>query len=123
MGYDPFEHATELGISVIYRRIRTANGLWLPDHNTIVLKEGMRAVHDRSTLAHELAHSVLGHADDRPKHEVQADRLAAENLLEFADVAEAIRWTPDVPRLAAELGVSGRLMQMYLNVHRHELAG
>jgi Zn-dependent peptidase ImmA (M78 family) len=119
--YDPYSHAEELGIKVVHRNIRTANGLWIPDHNLIVIKQGMRVVHDRSALAHELSHALLGHRDDRPKHEVQADRMAACNLLNYREVVEAMEWVPDCHRLAAEMGVSTRLMRVFLNVHR--LAG
>lgn len=119
--YDPYKHAEELGIRVVHRSIRTANGLWIPDHDLIVIKSGMRAVHDRSALAHEIAHALLGHRDDRPKHETQADRVAASNLLDYDQVVATMRWAPDCHLLAAELGVSTRLMRVYLNVHR--LAG
>lgn len=119
--YDPYEHAEELGITVLHRKIRTANGLWLPDHNTIVIRSGMRVLHDRSTLAHEIAHAVLGHFDGRPKHEIQADRLASENLIDLDECREAMKTAPDEERLALELGVSTRLLRAYLAVHR--LAG
>lgn len=119
--YDPHTHADELGITVIHRTIRSANGLWLPDHNLIVIKKGMRVVHERSALAHEIAHALLGHRDDRPKHEMQADRIAATNLLDYDQVVQAMRWAPDCHLLAAELGVSTRIMRCFLNVHR--LAG
>lgn len=116
--YDPFEHAEALGVQVIFRPIRTANELWLPEYETLVIKESMRAVHRRSACAHGLAHAILGHRDDRPKHEVQADRLAADNLIDANEIQDAMRWAPDQARLAQELGVTGRLLRVYLNVHR-----
>jgi Zn-dependent peptidase ImmA (M78 family) len=116
--YDPYAHAAQLGIEVIDRPIRTANGLWIPDHNVIVLRSGMKAVWQRSTLAHELGHVNYGHTADSPKHEVQADRYAAENLIEYEHILELMEWTPDPARLAMELGVTGRLLRVYLNVHR-----
>lgn len=119
--YDPYEHAERLGIEVIHRPIRTANGRWFPDHNLIVIRSGMKAAWDRSTLAHELGHASYGHCDDRPKHEVQADRFAADNLIEFDELTELMKWTPDSARLANELMVTTRLLRVYLNVHR--LAG
>lgn len=119
--YDPYEHAERLGINVIFRPLRTANELWLPDHHTIVVKEGMRAVHRRNACAHGVAHAALGHRDDRPKHEAQADRYAAERLIDPDHLEDLMRWVPDVGRLASELGVTGRLLRVYLNVHR--LAG
>lgn len=117
-GYDPYADAEQRGIEVIHRPIRTANGMWLPDHNLIVIRSGMRAVHDRSTLAHELAHAELGHRDDRPKHEVLADRAAAEWMIDYDECVDTMRWCPDAHRLATELGVSTRLLRVFLNVHR-----
>lgn len=119
--YDPYAHAELLGISVLLRPIRTANELWLPEHHTLVIKSGMRAVHQRNAAAHGIAHAVLGHPDDRPKHETQADRYASENLIDLDECRELMKWTPDCHRLAAELGVTTRLMRVFLNVHH--LAG
>jgi len=116
--YDPFDHAHALGIQVIVRPIRTANELWLPDHKTIVLRDGLRHVHQRTALAHGIGHADLGHRDDRPKHEVQADRYAAENLIDYDELVDLMRWTPDPARLSLELGVTVRLLRVYLNVHR-----
>ena len=121
MRYDPYAHAERLGIEVIHRPIRTANGMWIPDHNVIVIRSGMKAAYDRSTLAHELGHSSYGHRDDRPKHEVQADRFASENLIDSAEIIELMKWVPDSARLANELEVTTRLLRVYLNVHH--LAG
>lgn len=118
MRYDPYKRAEELGIEVIHRKLRTANGLWLPEHNLIVIRQGMRAAWDRSTLAHELGHAELGHDDDRPKHEVMADRYAATNLIDLDECRRTMRWAPDAHKLAHELGVTTRLLRVYLNVHR-----
>lgn len=119
--YDPYRHAEELGIEVVHRPIRAAQGYWYPDHKVIVIREGMRAVHDRTTLAHEIAHAVLGHRDDRPKHEVQADRLAAANLIDLDHCVEMMRWATDTHKLALELGVTTRLVRVFLDANR--LAG
>lgn len=116
MLYDPYLHAENLGIEVIERPIRTANGLWIPDHNVIVLKSGMRAIHKRTTLAHELGHACLGHRDDRPKHEVLADRFAAERLIDHEHLLELGRWAECPAQVAAELGVTHRILRVYLNM-------
>lgn len=121
MSYDPYEHAEQLGIEVLHRPIRTANGMWIPDHNLIVIRSGMKARYDRSILAHELGHACYGHRDDRPKHEVQADRYAAEHMIDITMLRELIAWVSDSSKLAMELDVSPRLLRVYLNVHR--LAG
>lgn len=119
--YDPYEHADALGIQVLYRPLRASNELWLPDYKTIIVESSLRAVHRRNVLAHGVAHAALGHVDDRPKHEVQADRYAAENLIDLDECRQLMRWTPDAARLAAELEVTGRVLRVFLNVHR--LAG
>jgi Zn-dependent peptidase ImmA (M78 family) len=105
-----------MGIEVIERPIRTANGLWIPDHNLIVIKSNMRAVHKRTTLAHELGHVCLGHRDDRPKHEVLADRFAAERLIDHDKLVELGEWIEHPAKLAAELGVTNRILRVYLNM-------
>jgi Zn-dependent peptidase ImmA (M78 family) len=113
--YDPFEHADALGIQVITRPIRTANELWMPEYKTIVLKTGMRVVHQRVALAHGLGHAELGHIDDRPKHEIQADRYASLHLIHPAEFAAVVEWTDDMGKVASELGVTRRLLDAYLS--------
>jgi len=112
--YDPFAHADALGITVRFGRLRTANGLWLPDHRSIIIKEGMRAVHTRVALTHEIGHADLGHEDDRPKHERQADRYAARRLVDPVRFRELATWTSDSYRIAHELGVTQRILAAYV---------
>jgi Zn-dependent peptidase ImmA (M78 family) len=88
----------------------------------IILQPRMKVIQERSVLAHELGHVELGHRDDRPKHEVLADRFAAENLVDPDRLLELIDWAPNTAHLSLELGVTTKLMQVYLNVHRGELA-
>ena len=116
--YDPFQHAEDLGIQVLFRPIETANEMWLPDYETIVIRESMRATHKRTACTHGLAHAILGHRDDRPKHEAQADRYAAELLIHADELAEMLKWAPDPAHLALELGVTMRLLRVYLEIHR-----
>jgi Zn-dependent peptidase ImmA (M78 family) len=118
--YDPYQHAADLGIEVIHRPLRTANGMWLPDHNLIVIRSRLRAVHDRCALAHEIGHADLGHRDDETRHEVQADRYAALHLIDDERAAEVCAWTQDPAKIAAELGVSGKLWRVWWNVRRQQ---
>jgi Zn-dependent peptidase ImmA (M78 family) len=115
--YDPYQHAEQLGITVLHRPIRSAQELWLPDHNTIVIRSGLRRIHDRSVLAHGIAHAALGHEDDRPKHEAQADRYASEKLIDRGELDKLMPWVEDPNRLALELGVTHRILQCYLDTH------
>lgn len=117
-GYDPFADADARGIEIHYRTLRASNGMWVPDLKAIFLQPKMRRIQERSVLAHEVAHAALGHRDDRPKHEVLADRLAAENLIDRDELLALLAWTGDTSRICLELGVSTKLLRVYANVHR-----
>ncbi|WP_300345204.1 ImmA/IrrE family metallo-endopeptidase [Nesterenkonia sp.] len=112
--YDPWEHADQLGIEVVVRRLRTANGRWFPDYRQILISDRLRPGQQRLVLAHELGHGALGHPDDRPKHEKQADQFAARNLIDPDELADLYKWCPDEGRLIQELGVSRRLLRAYV---------
>jgi len=112
--YDPFAHAERLGIRVEYQSLRTARGLWLPDYRTVILKSGMRRLDERSTLAHELGHVCLGHRDDRPKHELAADRWAVRKLITRRSLERVALFSDDPAQWCFELGVSADLMSRAL---------
>lgn len=112
--YDPWEHADLLGIEVYVRRLRTANGLWFPEYNQILINDRLRARDQRLTLAHELGHGALMHPDDRPKHERQADQFAAKHLICPDELAGLYEWCADEQRIVAELGVTTRLFRAYV---------
>jgi Zn-dependent peptidase ImmA (M78 family) len=112
--YDPWQHAETLGVQVIERRLLTANELWMPEFNTVAIKVGMRAVHKRVALAHGLAHAQLGHEDDRPKFEHQADRYASLYLIDPDEFRAVAGWTDDVGKIADELGVTLRVLAAHL---------
>lgn len=111
--YDPWEHAHRLGVEVVVRRLRTANGRWFPEYGQILLADHMRPTHQRLVLAHEVGHVELCHRDDRPKHERQADQFAARNLICPDELADLSKWCNDEQRIAAELGVTTRLFRAY----------
>jgi Zn-dependent peptidase ImmA (M78 family) len=107
-------HAEHLGIEVVVRRLRTAHGRWFPEHNQILISDRLRVREQRLVLAHEIGHAALGHIDDRPKHENQADRFAAQNLICPAELADLYEWCRDERRIVAELGVTTRLFRAYV---------
>jgi Zn-dependent peptidase ImmA (M78 family) len=112
--YDPWEHADRLGIEVVVRRLRTANGRWFPDYNTIALSDKLRTRDQRLVLSHEIGHGVLLHVDERPKHEKQADQFAARNLICPEELADLYGWARDERRIVAELGVTTTLFRAYV---------
>lgn len=112
--YDPWQHAEALGIEVVVRRLRTANGLWFPEYNQILIADHLRVGPQRLVLSHELGHGALMHPDDRPKHEKQADQFAARNLICPDELADLYKWCPDEGRIVQELGVTTRLFRAYV---------
>jgi hypothetical protein len=114
--YDPFEHAERLGIEVVFGRLRSAHGLWVPDHRTIILKRGMRALHERSILAHELGHVCLGHEESTTRNEFLADRWAARKLIAPDHLAEVARVHHDPAQWCIELDVTPHILETYLRL-------
>lgn len=123
--YNPFTHAAELGLEIIYtdRELRPQDdGAYFLERGTIHLRPGMFTVQERCVLTHELGHALNGHHDDRAKHEVIADRFAAEQLVHRTTLIELMGMTPDAARWAYDLGVTTKILRVYLNVHRMDLA-
>ena len=112
--YDPYEHADRLGIPVLHGRLRSANGLWLPDERVIILRRGLRAWHERQTLTHELGHVCLGHCDTSPRVERLADRWAARKLIAPDHLAEVARVHRDPAQWCIELDVTPHMLETYL---------
>jgi len=112
--YDPWQHADDLGVEVVVRRLRTAHGRWFPEYNQILISDRLRVGTQRIILAHELGHHAYCHPDDRPKHERQADQFAAQNLICPDELADLYKWCPDEERLVQELGVTTRIFRAYV---------
>lgn len=115
--YDPHAHAEQLGINVVYRKLRTANGLWIPEVRTVFLQTRMRALHERSVLTHELGHVCLGHRESTPRNELLADRWACRHLVDADELREAAKQTDDLGAWCHELNVSADILDRYLTDH------
>lgn len=112
--YDPWEHADALGIPVFVRRLRTANARYFREYGEIIVGDHLRVRDQRLSLSHEIGHAVLEHPDDRPKHEKQADRFAAQNLICPDELADLYGWCRDERRIVAELGVTTTLFRSFI---------
>lgn len=113
---DPYEYAVTLGIEVVHQPLMSANGLWIPEHRVVVLNTGMDPTKDRCTLAHELAHFVLGHEESTPLNEWQADRYAATHQIARD---EFLKWWPrcgNLDDIAFELGVTPKLVLAFASL-------
>jgi Zn-dependent peptidase ImmA (M78 family) len=104
---------------VVFGRLRSAHGLWVPEHRTIILKRGMRVLQERSILAHELGHVCLGHEESTSRNEFLADRWAARKLIAADHLAEVARIHNDPAQWCIELDVTPHILETYL---RHNTA-
>lgn len=112
--YDPWQHAESMGIRVMHRSLEHASGLWVPTARTVILRPRMRRIAERTVLAHELGHAYHLHADDRPKHELQADRFAAWHLIDDDELCDVARESPDPSMWSHALGVTLRVLRLHL---------
>lgn len=111
------EVAERRGYRVRWHR-RGPKAAWIPPRN-ISLRDGMTDVATLCALAHELGHAEAG---DPPGHEGlaerRADRFAARLLISPVDYRAAEEtYGPHPARLAAELGVTTHLLEVW----RHQI--
>lgn len=112
------ETAERRGYRVIWHN-RGPKAAWLPHRSAVTVRNGMDDVHTLCSLAHELGHA---HYDDPPghygAHELRADRFAARLLVSPVEyqLAEA-QYGPHPARLAAELGVTVKVLQTWQALH------
>lgn len=108
------EHA---GVSVITTKNLSPdlNACYLSETNTIYVRKGLDPVTRVCAIAHELGHAFYGHDCSNPRFERVADAWAARKLLNGRVSFDLMREYRDAPgALAAELGVSPRLLMVWL---------
>ena len=106
---DPYQLAEALGVPVLYTR-RLAGSLGVTDGKKVWLRRGMTRAVERSTLAHELSHVLLGHTSCQDgRGEARADRLAVRLLVSLAEVEMELRRCDSIEDLAEALGVDVRM--------------
>ena len=116
--YDPYTHATALGLPVIHTTIPTGHGgLWIPRHHAIYLAPDLHPHRERCTLSHEIQHAIRDtkHTWGSREHhriiESQCDRDAAMLLIPFDDLLEQVSEHADPGAWAANLRVTGRMIR------------
>ena len=95
------------------------NSCYLSESRTIYVRRGLDPITYTCAVAHELGHAYYDHDCSAPRFEYQADRWAAKQLLEGRLTFEILceyRTRPSA--LAAELGVTPRFLQVWLQLHR-----
>ena len=101
---DPYLLAETIGTPVSYTR-DLAGALGATDGRHIWIRAGLRPSVERSTLAHELAHILLGHTSCQDaRGELRANRLAARLLLDTDAVSREREHCSSLSELADILG-------------------
>lgn len=122
---DPYQLAEALGVPVLYTR-RLTSSLGVTDGKSIWLRRGLKRAVERSTLAHELAHILLGHTSCQDgRGEARADRLAVRLLVSLAEVERELRRCDSIESLAEALGVDVRMAKIAVEIlcHRSDEIG
>ncbi len=116
---DPYQLADALGVPVLYTR-RLSGSLGVTDGKRIWLRRGLTQPVERSTLAHELAHILLGHTVCQDgRGEARADRLAVRLLVSLAEVERELRRCSSIESLAEALGVDVRMARTAVELLCH----
>lgn len=115
--WNPLEHAARLRIPVDYAPDLPEPGRWYLNQRRIVLRAGMTTMQERSVLAHELGHAVLGHPVSTPRAELQADRWAARKLVTVDALERVAAATPDLGQWCVDLVVTPRILEVALTLH------
>jgi hypothetical protein len=101
---DPYLLAEIMGTPVSYTRDLTG-ALGATDGRHIWIRAGLRSAVERSTLAHELAHVLLGHSSCQDaRGELRANRLAARLLFDPDTISRERSCCSSLSELADALG-------------------
>jgi hypothetical protein len=116
--FDPHEYAESIGVRILHHHLNPGEyGRWYQSRRLVVLRPGMTYNHERCVLTHELGHEAFAHSTSTRRTEVQADRWAADRLIDPAVVDDIARATSDEGRICAELGITVRLFRVWLYAH------
>lgn len=112
--YDPWSHAESFGLKVTERTLAESPGLWVPEAQTIVLERSIEPGCARQVLAHMVGHAQHEHLDERPDHELTADRFAVWHLIDPDELADAVAISHDLGAWGRSLGVAQYLVRLYM---------
>jgi Zn-dependent peptidase ImmA (M78 family) len=115
--YDPYVHAENLGLPIIYRTDlpgHDIDAMYTPDHKAIYVRPNLAASVERCAIAHEIVHHEHGDEGEDRKQEDRADRISARRLVRPSDVYDALEFTDDMGRVALELEVTEKVMTIFL---------
>lgn len=116
MDYDPWVHAEDLGVPVIYRsRLPRPEmvACYSRRHSAIFALPNLHHATERCGVAHEIVHHENEDVGTTRSQEDRADRVAARRLIRPSRLEQMRHETEDLGVMALELGVTERLMRIY----------
>ena len=123
---DTYTLAEELGVPIVYRKL--AGGLhayW--DGARIIVDTRLSQTQERCAITHDLMRVIAGdepylHALGAAAVEARRDAQAADLLIEPGAFTRAVALYPDDPaKVAAELGITNRILNAWVRAHWVEL--
>lgn len=114
--------AEQLRVEVVETVELTArmNACYVAASGVIYVRKNLDPVTRACAIAHELGHAFYGHECSTPRFERVADIWAARQLLDGRVTLDLLREYRDAPgALAAELGVTPRLLSLWLDCDEH----
>ena len=101
-----------------HRLNQALNACYVAEKRVIYVRKNLDPATRACAIAHELGHVFYGHDCSTPRFEYQADRWAAEQLLGgLVAPGMLLEYRSRPGALAAELGVTPRFLQVWLQLH------
>jgi Zn-dependent peptidase ImmA (M78 family) len=119
--YDPWEHAEMLDLPIVFRDDLPdpeAVACYSAEHQAIFVRTGLHAATERCALAHEIVHFEHNDVGTNDLQEERADQIAAQRLLRPSRLDEFYGLTEDPAVIALELGVTEKIMRVWMRLHR-----
>ncbi|UAJ78363.1 ImmA/IrrE family metallo-endopeptidase [Leifsonia sp. ZF2019] len=124
MDYDPWVHAEDLGVPVIFRPDLPTPKMvacYSRRKQAIFVRPNQHFIVERCAIAHEIVHFENDDVGTTRTQEDRANRIAARRLIRASRIAELYGITDDPDRIALHLEVTERMLRVYFENHRDRL--
>lgn len=115
--YDPWQHASSIGLPIIYRDDIPGIDVvaaYSEEFRAIFVRNGLSNAVEKCAIAHEIVHYEFADTGYKQFQEDRADRIAASRLIRESRLEEAFQTTHDLGRIALALGVTEKIMTIYM---------
>ncbi|MDN3309597.1 ImmA/IrrE family metallo-endopeptidase [Microbacterium oryzae] len=119
--YDPWVHAEQLDLPIIFRDLPDADmvAAYSHEHRAIFVRTGLHGATERCSIAHEIVHFERNDVGEVKAQEDRADRISARRLIRPSRVRRVASMTGNDPAaIALELNVTEQVMRTWLRMVR-----